>query len=41
VLADLVVNERAGVDLTENLTAVGSALLWSHWRWTEAQKTAA
>lgn len=36
VLADLVVNPRSHRDLTENLVDIGSALLWSHWRFTQA-----
>lgn len=41
VLANLVINERPERTMTENVMDIGSALLWSHWRWTEAQKTAA
>lgn len=36
VLADIIVKERAHRNATENLIDVGSALLWSHWRYTEA-----
>ena len=39
VIADLVVNRRAHRDLTENVIDIGSALLWSHWRWTQASST--
>lgn len=38
VLADIVVNPRAHRDMTQNVIDVGSALLWSHWRYLEAQK---
>jgi hypothetical protein len=37
VLADLVLNERSERTLTENLMDIGSALLWSHWRFTQSQ----
>jgi hypothetical protein len=40
ILADLVVNARSHRNLTENVIDVGSALLWSHWRWMEANKAA-
>ena len=36
VLANLVVNERPERNLTENIMDIGSALLWSHWRWIQA-----
>jgi hypothetical protein len=36
-LADLTVHPRPGRNLTENVTDIASALLWSHWRW---QRTA-
>lgn len=36
VLASLVVLPRAHRNLTENVTDVGAALLWSHWRYTQA-----
>jgi hypothetical protein len=36
VLADIVVNQRAHRDLTENVIDVASALLWSRWRWVQA-----
>lgn len=36
VLANLVVNERTERNLTENIIDIGSALLWSHWRHTQA-----
>lgn len=32
ILTDIIVNGRAHRNLTENITDVGSALLWSHWR---------
>ena len=38
VLAKLVVLPRMYRDDTENLTDIGSALLWSHWRWSEAKR---
>ena len=41
VLASLVVNERAERNLTENIMDIGSALLWSHWRWLQAKARAA
>jgi hypothetical protein len=37
VLADITVHPRAHRNATENVIDVGSALLWSHWRWTQAQ----
>ena len=37
VLADLVVNRRAHRNLTENVMDVGSALLWSHWRYVQSK----
>lgn len=37
VLADIRVNRREGVNLTENVRDIGAALLWSHWRFVEAQ----
>jgi len=40
ILADLVVRARPERDDTENLTDIGSALLWSHWRWSEAKAAA-
>lgn len=40
VLADIVVNERAHRDMTENVVDVGSALLWSYWRYQQASKEA-
>ena len=36
ILADVVVNERGHRNATENLTDIGSALLWSHWRHEQA-----
>jgi hypothetical protein len=36
VLADIIVNERAHRNATENLMDIGSALLWSHWRWLQS-----
>lgn len=38
VLADLVVNERSHRTMTENVIDIGSALLWSHWRYLEASR---
>lgn len=39
VLADVVVNERHERTTTENIMDVGSALLWSHWRFiNQAEK---
>ena len=40
VLADLIVNERTEVNMTENVRDVGSALLWSHWRYLQAKDAA-
>lgn len=40
-LADLVLNKRAHRNDTENLMDVGSALLWSHWRYVEAGRVTA
>ena len=40
-LADLVLNERPERDLTENLTDIGSALLWSHWRFLRSSAQSA
>lgn len=40
VLADLIVNGRPERNLTENVTDIGSALLWSHWRYQESQRQA-
>lgn len=37
VLADVTLHPREGLTSTENVMAIGSALLWSHWRWVEAQ----
>jgi hypothetical protein len=37
ILADLVVNKRAHRNDTENLVDVASALMWSHWRWRQAE----
>jgi len=28
------------MNLTENVTDIGSALLWSHWRWVQSQEAA-
>ena len=36
ILADIVIKERSHRNATENLTDVGSALLWSHWRFLQA-----
>jgi hypothetical protein len=36
VLANLVVNERPERNMTENLMDIGSALLWSHWRYIQS-----
>lgn len=35
ILAALTVHARGHRTTTENLIDIGSALLWSHWRWTE------
>lgn len=37
LLADVTVHARAHRTLTENVMDVGSALLWSHWRWLEVE----
>jgi hypothetical protein len=37
ILADLIVNPRSHRNLTENVTDIGSALLWSHWRYLQAE----
>ena len=37
VLASIIVNGRAHRNLTENITDIGSALLWSHWRCVQAE----
>lgn len=37
LLADIVINRRAHRTLTENVTDIGSALLWSHWRYVTAK----
>ena len=37
VLANLVVKGRAERNLTENVMDIGSALLWSHWRYVQIQ----
>jgi hypothetical protein len=39
ILADIIVNERAHRNATENLMDVGSAL-WSNWRYQEASRSA-
>ena len=36
LLADITLHSRAHRDATENVIDVGSALLWSHWRWSRA-----
>lgn len=36
VLADIVVNPRSHRSLTENLVDIGSALMWSHWRYLQS-----
>lgn len=36
VLADIVIRPRDGMTMTDNLLAIGSALLWSHERWRNA-----
>lgn len=38
VLADLVVNDRSHRNMTENVMDIGSALLWSHWRYVGSVK---
>lgn len=37
ILADIVLNTRFEVDDTQNVTDVGSALLWSNWRYERAK----
>lgn len=37
VLANLVVKPCTEVNLTENVIAIGSALLWSYWRFRQAK----
>lgn len=37
-IAEIVVYDRPGINLTESVADVGSALLWSHWRLVEADK---
>jgi len=37
ILADVVVNPRSHRTITENVMDVGSALLWSHWRYLRSQ----
>lgn len=37
VLADITAHPRSHRNTTENATDIGSALLWSHWRWAESQ----
>ena len=39
VLANIVVGPRRERNDTDNLTDIGSALLWSHWRWAQATVT--
>lgn len=41
ILADIVVNERTHCNLTDNVTDIGSALLWSHWRRAQAMASKA
>lgn len=41
VLANIAIYERPERNMTENLTDIGSALLWSHWRFVEAARQAA
>lgn len=41
VLANIVINERHHRNATENLMDIGSALLWSHWRYTQSEQSAA
>ena len=37
ILADVTAHPRGHRSTTENAIDVGSALLWSHWRWVESQ----
>ncbi len=38
-LASLTLHPREGRSATENVMDIGSALLWSHWRWKRAKAT--
>lgn len=37
VLANIVVHEHNNRGITESVMDVGSALMWSHWRWMQAR----
>jgi hypothetical protein len=37
ILADIIVKPRSHRTVTENVMDVGSALLWSHWRYLQAK----
>jgi hypothetical protein len=37
ILARMLLRRREGRTTTENVMDVGSALLWSHWRWLQAK----
>lgn len=37
LLAKLTIHKREHRTLTENVMDIGSALLWSHWRWLQAK----
>ncbi len=41
VLADVTLHPVSSRSVTENLRDVGAALLWSHWRWVQLQKSKA
>lgn len=41
VLADITLHPRSHRNATENVIDIGSALLWSHWRWMQAQSQTA
>ena len=36
LLADITLHERPHRTNTENVIDIGSALMWSHWRWLQA-----
>lgn len=40
LLADLTIHPRAHRNATENVVDISSALLWSHWRWAQADSAA-
>jgi hypothetical protein len=41
ILADVTAHPRGHRDATENATDIACALMWSHWRWTQAQRQGA